>query len=146
MLLSIPSEVLTHVILNWMKVAVDEALRDEQAGFRKNHSFIDQIATLRIIVEQSSGHPTCTCYSWILRKPLILWIGRLCGRFFIIMVYLIKSSTCLRFSIRALIAKCFMEKLWLTNQGQDCCETGMPFFAIAVPCGIWLGVKERIRG
>ena len=52
-LLSIPSKVLTRVILNRMKVAVDEALRDEQAGFRKDRSCIDQIATLRIIVEQT---------------------------------------------------------------------------------------------
>ena len=53
MLLSIPSKVLTRVILNRMKVAVDEALRDEQAGFRKDRSCIDHIATLRIIVEQT---------------------------------------------------------------------------------------------
>jgi len=53
MLLSIPSKVLTRVILNRMRVAVDEALRDEQAGFRKDCSCTDQIATLRIIVEQS---------------------------------------------------------------------------------------------
>ena len=49
MLLSIPSKVLTRVILNRIKVAVDEVLRDEQAGFRKDRSCIDQIATLRII-------------------------------------------------------------------------------------------------
>jgi len=51
MLLSIPSEVFTRVILTRMKVAVDEALRDEQAGFRKDHSCVDQIATVRIIAE-----------------------------------------------------------------------------------------------
>ena len=53
MLLTIPSKVLTRVILNRMRVAVDEVLRDEQAGFRKDCSCTDQIATLRIIVEQS---------------------------------------------------------------------------------------------
>ena len=53
MLLSIPSKVLTRVILNRMKVAVNKALRDEQAGFRKDRSCIDQIATLMIIVEQT---------------------------------------------------------------------------------------------
>ena len=36
-----------------MKVAVDEVLRDEQAGLRKDRSCTNQIATLRIIVEQS---------------------------------------------------------------------------------------------
>ena len=85
MLLLIPSKVLTRVILNGMKVAVDEVLIDEQAGFRKNHSCTNQIATLRIIVEQSIEWTSpCTCYSWILRKPSILWIGRQCGGFFII--------------------------------------------------------------
>ena len=36
-----------------MKDAVDDKLRDQQAGFRKERSCTDQIATLRIILEQS---------------------------------------------------------------------------------------------
>ena len=36
-----------------MKDTVDSQLKDLQAGFRKNRSCTDQIATLRIIVEQS---------------------------------------------------------------------------------------------
>ncbi|KAG1971626.1 hypothetical protein F2P79_000061 [Pimephales promelas] len=36
-----------------MKDQVDTQLRDQQAGFRKDRSCMDQIATLRIIVEQS---------------------------------------------------------------------------------------------
>ena len=36
-----------------MKEAVDPKLRDQQAGFRRNRSCADQIASLRIIVEQS---------------------------------------------------------------------------------------------
>ena len=36
-----------------MKDAIDHELRDEQAGFRKERSCTDQIATLRIIMEQS---------------------------------------------------------------------------------------------
>ena len=52
-LLSIPSKVLTRVILERMKNAIDQKLRDEQAGFRKDRSCTDQIATLRIIVEQT---------------------------------------------------------------------------------------------
>nr|XP_006821756.1 PREDICTED: uncharacterized protein LOC102803864 [Saccoglossus kowalevskii] len=36
-----------------MKDAVDPHLRDEQAGFRSGRSCADQIATLRIILEQS---------------------------------------------------------------------------------------------
>ena len=52
-LLSVPGKVLNRVILDRMKDAVDQQLRDEQAGFRKNRSCVDQIATLRIIIEQS---------------------------------------------------------------------------------------------
>ena len=36
-----------------MKGPLDEKLREEQAGFRKNKSCTDHIATLRIIREQS---------------------------------------------------------------------------------------------
>ncbi|CAI2735316.1 unnamed protein product [Schistosoma spindalis] len=36
-----------------MKDSVDAQLRDQQAGFRKDRSCTDQVATLRIIVEQS---------------------------------------------------------------------------------------------
>ena len=52
-LLSIPSKVLTRIILDRMKDAIDSRLRDEQAGFRKERACTDQIATLRIIIEQS---------------------------------------------------------------------------------------------
>jgi len=52
-LLSIPSKVLTRIMLDRMKDALDSKLRDEQAGFRRERSCTDQIATLRIIVEQT---------------------------------------------------------------------------------------------
>ena len=54
MLLSIPGKVLNRVMLKKMKNAVDTKLRDNQAGFRQNRSCADQIATLRIILEQVS--------------------------------------------------------------------------------------------
>ncbi|VDP26608.1 unnamed protein product [Schistosoma mattheei] len=50
---SIPGNAFNMVLLNRMKDCVDAQLRDQQAGFRKDRSFTDQIATLRIIVEQS---------------------------------------------------------------------------------------------
>ena len=53
MLLSTPGKVLNRVLLERMKEAVDPKLRDQQAGFRRNRSCADQIASLRIIVEQS---------------------------------------------------------------------------------------------
>ena len=36
-----------------LKDIVDPKLQDNQAGFRKNRSCVDQITTLRLIVEQS---------------------------------------------------------------------------------------------
>ncbi|KAL0165193.1 hypothetical protein M9458_040946 [Cirrhinus mrigala] len=53
MMLSVPGKVLNRVLSERMKEAVDAKLRDQQAGFRRYRSCIDQIASLRIIVEQS---------------------------------------------------------------------------------------------
>ena len=52
-LLSNPGKIFNRIILERMKYAVDDTLRDNQAGFRSNRSCTDQIATLRIIIEQS---------------------------------------------------------------------------------------------
>ena len=48
-----PGKIFNRVILNRLKNAVDPKLRDNQAGFRRGRSCTDQIATLRIILEQS---------------------------------------------------------------------------------------------
>jgi hypothetical protein len=53
MLLSIPGKVLTRIILDRIRTALDRTLRDEQAGFRQDRSCTDHIATMRIIIEQS---------------------------------------------------------------------------------------------
>ena len=53
MLLSTAGKVLNRIILERLKEEVDDRLRDEQAGFRKERSCTDHIATLKIIVEQS---------------------------------------------------------------------------------------------
>ena len=53
MLLSTPGKALNRILLERMKEAVDPKLRDQQAGFRRNRSCADQIASLHIIVEQS---------------------------------------------------------------------------------------------
>ncbi|CAH1266510.1 Hypp3401 [Branchiostoma lanceolatum] len=54
MLLSVASKLLCRIILNRTAKAMECKLRDNQAGFRPNRSCSDQIATLRIIVEQSA--------------------------------------------------------------------------------------------
>ncbi|VDP29710.1 unnamed protein product [Schistosoma curassoni] len=50
-----PGKAFNRVLLNKMKDSVDGQLRNQQAGFRKDRSCTDQIATPRIIVEQSIG-------------------------------------------------------------------------------------------
>ena len=53
MLLSVPGKVLNRVMLQRLKTAVDDKLRDNQAGFWQNRSCAGQIATVCIILEQS---------------------------------------------------------------------------------------------
>ena len=54
MLLNMASKMFCRVILERIKAALDEELREEQVGFLGGRSCTDQIATLRIIVEQST--------------------------------------------------------------------------------------------
>ena len=51
-LLSIPSKVLCIIMLNRMKSAIDNILRDEQSGFRNGRSCTDAIFALRCIIEK----------------------------------------------------------------------------------------------
>ena len=48
--LSHAGKVLNRIILERLKVELDKRLPDEQAGFRKERSCMNQIATWRIIV------------------------------------------------------------------------------------------------
>ena len=50
--LTVASKVLRKIILERMTNALEGKLRDEQAGFRKERSCCNQIATLRIMMEQ----------------------------------------------------------------------------------------------
>ncbi|CAH2251705.1 Hypothetical predicted protein [Pelobates cultripes] len=52
-------------LLEWMKDVVDPQKRDKQAGFRQNRSCMDQIAMLRIIVEQSLEWNSCVYINFI---------------------------------------------------------------------------------
>jgi len=52
-LLSVTGKVFNTIIINRKKDVFDSYLLEEQASFRKNRSCVDQIATQRIIVEQS---------------------------------------------------------------------------------------------
>jgi len=59
-LLSTPGKIFNRVLLNRIKDAVNPHLRDQQAGFRKSRSCIDQITTLLLTM----------------RRLLTAWIGR----------------------------------------------------------------------
>ncbi|VDO19666.1 unnamed protein product [Heligmosomoides polygyrus] len=51
-LLSVPGKVFCTVLLRRLRDAIDDRLREEQAGFRNGRSCCDQIFTLRNIIEQ----------------------------------------------------------------------------------------------
>jgi hypothetical protein len=51
-LLSLPGKVLAKVILQRINARLENSIRKQQAGFRTGRSCIDQINTLRIIIEQ----------------------------------------------------------------------------------------------
>ena len=53
MLLSTPSKVFNRIISERLRKGADKRLSENQAGFWNGRSCSDQIATLRIIVEQS---------------------------------------------------------------------------------------------
>ena len=53
MLLFILGKILSRIIFERLKSALDKTLRDEQAGSRQDCSCMDHIATMRIIIEQS---------------------------------------------------------------------------------------------
>jgi hypothetical protein len=55
-LMSTPGKVFSRILLNRIQIAVDATLRENQAGFRKGRSCLEQIFTLRNIIEQSSEY------------------------------------------------------------------------------------------
>jgi hypothetical protein len=56
--LSIPSKLLSRILLNRIKDVVELHLRNEQAGFRYQRSCVHLINALRIILEQSNEFQT----------------------------------------------------------------------------------------
>ena len=51
--MSVVAKVLNRILITRLSKAVDEKLREQQTGFRKDRPYTDQIVALRIIIEQS---------------------------------------------------------------------------------------------
>jgi hypothetical protein len=63
-LLSVTSKLFSRVILNRIQHVVDSQLLEEQAGFRANRSTIDQVFTLKIVMEKCRefNNPLHMCF------------------------------------------------------------------------------------
>ena len=80
-LLSIPGKVMATVMLNRMRSAIDERLRQEQAGFRPGRSCCEQIFTLRQIIEKSLMYEKPVLINFIdFKRPLIACTENRYGR------------------------------------------------------------------
>ena len=64
-LLSMPSKIFCRVLLNRIEEAIDVNLRQEQAGFRRGKGCMDQIFSLRNIIEQSTEWNAPLCIGFI---------------------------------------------------------------------------------
>ena len=63
-LLSIPSKVFTRVILNRLKPKAEASFRENQCGFRRGRGCVDQLFTLRILLEKAREfqQPIYVCF------------------------------------------------------------------------------------
>jgi hypothetical protein len=59
------SKILSRIILNRIKRHIDNKLRREQMGFREGRSCIDQVNTLRIILEQFNEYQSLLYFIFI---------------------------------------------------------------------------------
>ena len=76
MLLSVPGEGLSGILLERMKTAADSKLRDHQAGFRQDRPCTDLITTLHITVEQSLDWNSSLYVSFIDYEKAFDSVGR----------------------------------------------------------------------
>ena len=64
-LVSVGSKLLSNMILFRLRDVVDQVLREEQCGFRKGRGCVDQIFTLRLIIEKCLSCQTPLVLSFI---------------------------------------------------------------------------------
>ena len=117
-----------------MKVAVDEALRDEQAGFRKDRSCIDQIATLRIIVEQTIEWSSPLYLLLVYFEKAFDSLDRE-AMWRILRHYGTPDKIINMLKVQGFTCRASWRNYDRAHRGQDLCETGKPSFAVAIPRG-----------
>ena len=85
--MSVHGKILNRIILERMKCEVDKTLREEQAGLRQDRSCTDQIATLRIIIEQSIEWNASLYVNFVDYEKAFgtVWTGRHFGKYYDIM-------------------------------------------------------------
>ena len=72
---------MAKVVLNRMRLSMDERLRQEQAGFRPERSCCEQIFTLRQIIEKTVKNETPMLINFVdFKKPLIVYTESHFGR------------------------------------------------------------------
>ena len=69
-LLVVISKIFNKIILERIKDMLERGLWKEQAGFRHNRSCIDQINTLRVIIEQSLEFQSPPCMLFVTIRGL----------------------------------------------------------------------------
>jgi len=63
-LLAVTGKIFTRIVLNRIQNLIDKQLLEQQAGFRRNKSTVDQIFTLKLIMEKSQEYnkPLFLCF------------------------------------------------------------------------------------
>ena len=76
------AKVMGKVLIRKIADGVDEKLRKEQAGFRRERSTVEQILFSGTFWSKPlNGMPSCTYASSIMKKHSKVYTGKPCGRF-----------------------------------------------------------------
>ena len=153
-LLSIPGKVFSGVLLNRMKDAVDPQLWDQQAGFCRDRFCTDQIARLRIILEQrlqhcapphnshANGTALSTSTLLTMRRHLTVWTDMASGNCWDTIAYQ-RSPASLETPTVEWHAEWYVIANWQTPFSKDRSDTWMSAVALPIPTGHRLGVEDR---
>ena len=73
-LISHPSKVMLHIILNHLKSKAEELLSEEQAAFRAGWSTVEQIFNCRVPIEKHLQHQRDLFHNFIYFKKAFDWV------------------------------------------------------------------------